>query len=190
MRKNVPAAIFKSTSPENTARLAAAFAAALSGGEIILLEGPIGAGKTWFTRELARAIGIKRLPASASFGMMRSYKATKAINGKKMNLYHFDLFRAGEEDMENLGAEEFFGREDGVSVMEWSDAAVQISENTGYLKLSIELAGGDSRTINAYCCGKMAERFLAKAEKLWQKANIPITLNPSPARGEGTLGKH
>lgn len=190
MQKNVPAAIFKSRSPEDTASLAAAFAAALSGGEIILLEGPIGAGKTWFTRELARAIGVKRLPASASFGMMRAYKGTKPINGRKLNLYHFDLFRAGEEDMENLGAEEFFGREDGVSVMEWSEAAARLSESTGYLRLSIELAGGDSRMINAFCCGKKAEKFLAKAEKIWRKGNIPLTLNPSPARGEGTLGNH
>ena len=151
---------FDSSSPEDTSRIAASFAKALHGGEIILLEGPIGAGKTWFVREMARAIGVKRLPASASFGMMRSYKGTKAINGRKLNLYHFDLFRAGEEDMENLGVEEYFGREDGVSVMEWSDAAAQLSEGIGYLKLKIELAGGDSRIIKAYCHGKKAENFL------------------------------
>ena len=190
MQKNVPAAIFKSRSPEDTASLAAAFAAALSGGEIILLEGPIGAGKTWFTRELARAIGVKRLPASASFGMMRAYKGSKIIGGKKFNLYHFDLFRAGEEDMENLGVEEFFGKEDGISLMEWSEAAGHLSSGIGYLKLSIELAGGDSRTIKAFCEGKKSENFLSKAEKIWRKGNIPLTLNPSPARGEGTLGNH
>lgn len=155
--------IFESGSPEDTAQLAAAFAAALSGGEIILLEGPIGAGKTLFTRELARAIGVKKLPASASFGMMRAY------SGKKMKLYHFDLFRAGEEDMENLGVEEFFGRNDGVSVMEWSEAAGNLAGDTGYLKLEFELAGGDSRRIKASCLGKESERFLKKAEKRWKK---------------------
>ena len=169
--QQIPKAFFKSSSPEDTSLLAASFAAALSGGEIILLEGPIGAGKTWFTRELAKALGVRRPPASASFGMMRSYKGTKTLNGKKLNLYHFDLFRAGEEDMENLGAEEFFGREDGVSVMEWSEAAAHLSESIGYLRLSIELSGGDSRIIKAFCAGKKAERLLAKAEKNWRKEN-------------------
>lgn len=167
MRKNAQAT-FKSSSPEDTSRLAAIFAAALTGGEIILLEGPIGAGKTWFTRELARSIGVRRLPASASFGMMRSYRGTKTINGKKLSLYHFDLFRAGEEDMENLGVEEFFGREDGVSVMEWSEAAARLAEGTGYLKLEIELAGGDSRTITAYCDGRKAEMLLSAVKRNWQ----------------------
>ena len=73
--------------------------------------------------------------------------------------------------MENLGAEEFFGREDGVSVMEWSEAAAHLSESIGYLRLSIELSGGDSRIIKAFCAGKKAERLLAKAEKNWRKEN-------------------
>lgn len=163
MEKLKDLSIFKSSSPEDTACIAAAFAASAKGGEIILLEGPIGAGKTWFTRELARAIGVKKLPASASFGMMRSYK------GKKLKLYHFDLFRAGEEDMENLGVEEFFGMEDGISIMEWSEAASSMADKTGYVKMIFELAGGNSRIIKTYAIGRRAKSFLKKTEEKWKK---------------------
>lgn len=155
--------IFESASPADTERLASVFAEVMCGGEIILLEGPIGAGKTYFTRGLARAMGIKKLPSSASFGMMRVYR------GKKLRLYHFDLFRAGEEDMENIGVEEFFGSRDGVSVMEWSGAAGNLAGDTGYLKLEFELAGGDSRRIKASCLGAESERFLKKAEIKWKQ---------------------
>lgn len=154
---------FNTASPEATALLASAFAIAAKGGEIILLEGPIGAGKTWFTRAFALEIGVKKLPSSASFGMMRSYR------GKKMNLYHFDLFRAGYDDLENLGVEEFFGRDDGVTIMEWSEAASRLANETGYLKLSFNLAGGDKRQIKAYCAGEKSEKFLIRAKKEWKK---------------------
>lgn len=154
--------IFQSNSPEDTSDLAKCFAGILRGGEIFLLEGPIGAGKTYFTRELAKALGIKKLPSSASFGMMRTY------NGK-LKLYHFDLFRAGEDDMENLGIEEFFGNEDGVTVMEWSQAAMSLAEKTGYIGLNFQLAGGDKRKIKTSARGDASKKVLTAAKDIWQK---------------------
>jgi tRNA threonylcarbamoyladenosine biosynthesis protein TsaE len=131
---------FRSSSPEDTARLAGLFAGALRGGTALFLEGPIGSGKTFFVRELARALGARRLPVSASFNLMRSYSG-------RLKLYHFDLFRAGEADMENIGLDEYLGRPDGVTAVEWPGEAGAVYAGMEPLRFEFELAGGDSRII-------------------------------------------
>lgn len=148
---------FKSSSPEDTARLAGLFAGALKGGDALFLEGPIGAGKTYFVRELAAALGARQLPVSASFNLMRAYKG-------RLKLYHFDLFRAGEADMENIGLDEYLGRADGVTAVEWPEAAGgQRGENI--IRVAFELAGGDRRLIKISGGNPAA----AKVEAKWLK---------------------
>lgn len=147
---------FKSSSPEDTARLAGLFAGALKGGDALFLEGPIGAGKTFFVRELAAALGAKKLPVSASFNLMRAYKG-------RLKLYHFDLFRAGEADMENIGLDEYLGRPDGITAVEWPEAAGEQRGNI--IRLVFELAGGDKRVIKVLGGNPAA----AKVEAKWLK---------------------
>ncbi|HNW43212.1 MAG TPA: tRNA (adenosine(37)-N6)-threonylcarbamoyltransferase complex ATPase subunit type 1 TsaE [Elusimicrobiales bacterium] len=162
MEKSKASAIFKSSGPADTARLAALFAGALTGGEILLLEGPIGAGKTFFTRELARALGARTLPVSASFNLMRSY-------GGRLKLYHFDLFRAAAADLENIGLEDYLGRADGITVVEWPAAAAELTQGFTRLLLDFGLAGGDRRVIKVRCADKSAAAALAKVKRLWEK---------------------
>jgi len=128
----------KSSCPADTARLAGLFAAGLKGGDAIFLEGPIGSGKTFFVRELAAALGAKKLPVSASFNLMRAYRG-------RLKLYHFDLFRAVEADMENIGLDEYLGRGDGITAVEWPAAAEACGQDP--IRLEFELCGGDRRTI-------------------------------------------
>lgn len=128
----------KSSCPADTARLAGLFAAGLRGGDAVFLEGPIGSGKTFFVRELAAALGAKELPVSASFNLMRAYRG-------RLKLYHFDLFRAGEADMENIGLDEYLGRADGITAVEWPAAAGACGAEP--IRLEFELAGGDRRLI-------------------------------------------
>lgn len=152
---------FKSSCPADTARLAGLLAPALKGGDALFLEGPIGSGKTFFVRELAAALGVKKLPVSASFNLMRAYKG-------RLKIYHFDLFRAGEADMENIGLDEYLGREDGVTAVEWPGAGGEMFAGTEPLRLEFKLAGGDRRAIAI----KAGEGFLARLraiEEKWQK---------------------
>ncbi|MDD2805477.1 MAG: tRNA (adenosine(37)-N6)-threonylcarbamoyltransferase complex ATPase subunit type 1 TsaE [Elusimicrobiales bacterium] len=160
MARSKASSIFKSSGPADTARLAGLFAGALAGGDAIFLEGPIGAGKTFFVRELAAALGAKQLPVSASFNLMRAYKG-------RLKLYHFDLFRAGEADMENIGLEDYLGRADGVTAVEWPEAA---GERTGaeIIKIEFALAGGDRRVIKVYA-GAAKAAALAGIGKKWLK---------------------
>lgn len=162
MEKLKASSIFKSSGPQDTTRLAGMFAGALGGGETLLLEGPIGSGKTFFTRELARALGARTLPVSASFNLMRSY-------GGRLKLYHFDLFRAAAADLENIGLEDYLGREDGITVVEWAGAAAGITEGFRRIILEFKLAGGDRRVIKARCPDAGTRAALAKATKAWLK---------------------
>jgi len=160
MARSKASNIFKSAGPADTARLAGLFAGALAGGDAVFLEGPIGAGKTFFVRELAAALGAKQLPVSASFNLMRAYKG-------RLKLYHFDLFRAGEADMENIGLDEYLGRADGITAVEWPEAAGE-QTGDGIVRVEFELAGGDRRLIKVYA-GAAKAAALAGIGKKWLK---------------------
>jgi tRNA threonylcarbamoyladenosine biosynthesis protein TsaE len=154
---------FKSRSPSDTLRLAAALAPLLKGGEVISLKGMIGAGKTFFVRGLALALGSKTSPVSASFNLMRTYKGG-------LKIYHFDLFRVSQEEMANIGLEEYLDLKDGVTAIEWARSAEYLYGRGDFLELDFELAGGDSRDIGVSARGVPAVRMLETLEKKWLKS--------------------
>lgn len=160
MARSKASSIFRSGSPADTARLAGLFAGALRGGDALFLEGPIGAGKTFFVRELASALGARRLPVSASFNLMRAYRG-------RLKLYHFDLFRAGEADMDNIGLDEYLGRADGITAVEWPAAAGEEAARAAVM-INFELAGGDRRQIRVSAGPDFAGRLGAIGRK-WER---------------------
>lgn len=101
-------------SPEETAAFAAQIAEKLNGGETLVLRGGLGAGKTTFTKGLAKALGISRNVVSPTFTLVREYEEGR------LKLYHFDLYRIEDEgELEELGLDEYF-RDDSVVVIEWN----------------------------------------------------------------------
>jgi len=134
----------------------------LNGGEVVSLKGMIGAGKTFFVRGLAAALGSKTAPVSASFNLMRTYRGG-------INIYHFDLFRVSESEMENIGLEDYLGLKDGVTAIEWSGSAEHLYGRSDYLELDFELAGGDARDIRARASGPAAALLLEGLKKKWLK---------------------
>jgi tRNA threonylcarbamoyladenosine biosynthesis protein TsaE len=109
-------------------------------------------------RELAAGLGAKKLPVSASFNLMRAY-------GGRLKLYHFDLFRAGGADMENIGLDEYLGRADGITAVEWPGEGGGLFAGAGPLELEFELAGGDRRLIKA--AGAGYRELLEEIEAEW-----------------------
>ena len=95
-----------------------AFAASLGphlqAGDVLLLDGDLGAGKTSFTKGLAKWLGITDYVKSPTFTIIREYR-----HGR-LPLYHMDLYRLEDGGAEDLGLEEYF-EGDGVSVVEWPD---------------------------------------------------------------------
>lgn len=99
-----------------TARVARALAACLSGGEVLLLEGGLGAGKTFFVRALARALGLdEAIPVtSPTFALVHEYPETR------LPLVHADLYRLGDPDeLLYLDLSERLGAAPWVAAIEW-----------------------------------------------------------------------
>lgn len=103
---------------KQTKRLAGKFAKTLVGGDKILLNGDLGAGKTTFTRFLAQALGVKDEVTSPTFTIMKEYQ------GKKFKLLHFDMYRLeGGQEANEFGFEDYILKTDynSIIVIEWSE---------------------------------------------------------------------
>lgn len=119
-----------SHSSAQTQRLGMRLGELLQGGELILLDGQLGTGKTTFTQGLAQGLGITENINSPTFTLLKEYahqlhpgNSTGALSDRRPNLYHFDLYRLDNPDeIVDLGFEDyFFG--DGVCVIEWAEKA-------------------------------------------------------------------
>jgi len=89
------------------------------GGEVIGLIGDLGAGKTTFAKGLALGLGVKVNVNSPTFVLMKVYPVKK---GKIKNLVHIDAYRIDcWEDLEVIGADEYFYNPESVVVIEWAD---------------------------------------------------------------------
>ena len=128
---------FSTSSAGETERFAESFASLLKSGDIITLDGDLGAGKTCFTRGLVRGMGSDAPVTSPTFTIVNEY------DGGRLEVFHFDTYRLGDsEEFLASGLDEYFARE-GVSVIEWSSIIRDILP-TGII--SFELKGsGDVR---------------------------------------------
>ncbi|MFL6589677.1 MAG: tRNA (adenosine(37)-N6)-threonylcarbamoyltransferase complex ATPase subunit type 1 TsaE [Chthoniobacterales bacterium] len=106
---------FISDSPAATEWVAAQFARGLTGGSVVALVGPLGSGKTQFTKGIAAEMGAASAVTSPTFTLIHEY------TGGRLPIYHFDFFRIeGRRSAERLGLDEyFFG--DGICIIEWAD---------------------------------------------------------------------
>ncbi|MBI4599222.1 tRNA (adenosine(37)-N6)-threonylcarbamoyltransferase complex ATPase subunit type 1 TsaE [Candidatus Uhrbacteria bacterium] len=107
-----------SHSAEETKRIAADFARMLRGGEVVLLEGGLGSGKTTFVQGVAEALGISEPVRSPTFAVLQTYPISS--HSVIRELVHMDAYRLkSPEDIADLGLEEWLGRPDVVFFMEW-----------------------------------------------------------------------
>lgn len=99
----------------------------LQGGELVLLDGQLGTGKTTFTQGLAKGMNIEAIVNSPTFTILKEYtqgRRDRSSYSKKwrvLPLYHFDLYRLEDaEDINDLGFDDYFAS-NGVCVVEWAD---------------------------------------------------------------------
>ena len=98
-----------------TRACAARLAAQCRGGEIILLEGPLGAGKTCFAGGFAAGLGIEGPSPSPTFVLLRSYASPRGLT-----LHHFDFYRlSGDDDAASVGLEDCL-TPDAIVLIEWA----------------------------------------------------------------------
>lgn len=120
-----------------TEQLAKNFAASLSGGEVVLLNGDLGAGKTTFTKFVFKYLGVKDVVNSPTFAILKIYEG-------KFKLYHFDTYRITTEEAIEAGFDEVFEDKNSIIFVEWSEnIAPLIPQNV--IKINIKYLNETAR---------------------------------------------
>ena len=130
---------YRTTSPAETEAVGAALAAVLTPGTVIAYRGDLGAGKTAFTRGLARGLGYSDPVPSPTYTIVNEYL------GGRLPLFHFDMYRlASSDDLWDIGWEDYLDR-GGVCAVEWSENVEDALEQP--IRVNIEKLGDDTRRI-------------------------------------------
>ena len=134
---------FISKSENDTIEFANNLANQLKNGDIIVLSGDLGSGKTKFTQGILKHFDLENEISSPTFTIVNEYHKDKT------NIYHFDVYRVSDPDeLFNIGIDEYFFGE-GVCIVEWADLILDIlPENTKY----IYLAYGENEGERVYKC--------------------------------------
>ena len=132
--------IFTTNSPRETEKIGEALGKILSAGTVLAYEGDLGAGKTAFTRGLARGLGYLDPVTSPTYTIVNEYL------GGRLPLFHFDMYRLrSSDDLFDIGWEDYLDR-NGICAVEWSENVRDAMENA--ITVRIEKTGDESRRIN------------------------------------------
>lgn len=141
----------ESRSPEDTRRRGEALGRVAQAGDVILLSGELGVGKTVFVQGIARGLGFDGPVSSKSFVLMGEYAA-------RLTLYHADLYRLDSPDeVADLALEEI--SREGVLVVEWPERGDAVLPEER-LTLRFEVTGETARRITAEATGERAQALL------------------------------
>jgi tRNA threonylcarbamoyladenosine biosynthesis protein TsaE len=164
------------TSPARTQTIAAAIAPLLEPGDVVLLDGDLGAGKTTFTQGLARALGVTETVTSPTFTLVRSYRTRGG-----WELLHVDVYRLERlSEVVDLALPEFL--EDGaVAVIEWGQrAAAALPADHLQIRIDMTESDGDRRLTIEGAGPAWGRRFDAIAAAV-TTATTPATATPATA---------
>ena len=126
-------------SPTETEAVGSALGKLLPPGTILAYRGDLGAGKTAFTRGLAKGLGCKDLVTSPTYTIVNEYL------GGRLPLFHFDMYRlASSDDLWDIGWEDYLER-GGICAVEWSENVSDAMEDAIFI--TIEKLGEESRRI-------------------------------------------
>ncbi len=134
-------------SEQETKQFGMELAQKLHGGDVLCLYGELGAGKTALTKGLAFGLGITAEITSPTFTLMNIYE----INNKQLvisKLVHIDTYRLkDEEDLLDIGVEDYLGAPDTVCVVEWPEKIEGLLVGKKIIKIEIEHSGDNERKI-------------------------------------------
>ena len=130
---------YLTNSPVETEAIGVALGKILTAGTVIAYRGDLGAGKTAFTRGLARGLGSSEIVTSPTYTIVNEYL------GGRLPLFHFDMYRlASSDDLWDIGWEDYLDR-GGICAVEWSENVEDAMEDA--ICITIEKLGEDSRRI-------------------------------------------
>ena len=130
---------YTTNSPLETEAIGTALGKILQPGTVIAYRGDLGAGKTAFTRGLARGLGYTDLVTSPTYTIVNEYL------GGRIPLFHFDMYRlASADDLWDIGWDDYLDR-GGICAVEWSENVTEAMENA--ITVRLEKLGEDTRRI-------------------------------------------
>ncbi len=134
---------------EDTERLAQTIATLVTRGDVLLLHGDLGAGKTTFSQFFGKALGIEQKITSPTFNIIKSYEG-------KLPFHHMDCYRLeGAED--DLGFDEYFYG-DGVTIVEWPEMIEEFLPED-YIELNLKYIEDSKREIEIQAMGSRGNRL-------------------------------
>lgn len=132
---------------KETETLAKKFAKTLKGGELILLSGDLGAGKTTFTKAMFKALGVKEAVTSPTFTLLKEYYV------KNFELFHFDMYRIDDEsEAKEFGLADYFNNKKAITVIEWYEKIIGLIPNN-HILIRINKIDENSREFE-FCYGE------------------------------------
>ena len=141
----------KSKNEQDTYILASKIASLLNGGEIILLNGDLGAGKTTFVKGIAKALNINEVVTSPTFTLLKTYSS------EKFTLVHVDAYRLDGASFDELYD---YLNNDNVIFIEWSSCLANTDFLQEYLSISITYKSKNQREFDINAKGKRYLSFL------------------------------
>ncbi|MCL0070740.1 tRNA (adenosine(37)-N6)-threonylcarbamoyltransferase complex ATPase subunit type 1 TsaE [Dehalococcoidia bacterium] len=146
---------------EETQRIGADIGEGAEIGDLILLVGDLGAGKTCFTQGVARGLGLADYTSSPSFVLVKEYQG-------RLNLYHIDFYRLNDiREIAELGMSDYLNR-DGICVVEWADRALDLLPEE-HLLIKFEHLAVNKRRLRFEPRG---QRYVSLVEELKGKWNL------------------
>jgi len=144
-------ACFRSSIPEDTRQLGERLGALLEAGDVILLSGELGAGKTVFVQGMARGLGYRGAVSSKSFVLLGEYSG-------RLKLYHADLYRLDDpQQVQQLALDEISA--DGVLVVEWPERAPGVLPQE-HLLVEFDVTTEKTRTLHFAASGSRARQLI------------------------------
>lgn len=148
--------ILKSSSKQDTVELGKRIASTLRPGDVILLSGDLGAGKTTLVGGVAKGLGIDEPVLSPTFNIMKCYFHSP------LSLYHIDAYRLEGQNIE-IGLDEYI-EGDGACFIEWPSYITDLIPDE-HLEIEICNLGGDSREVKLSAKGPRYEQMLEELAK-------------------------
>jgi tRNA threonylcarbamoyladenosine biosynthesis protein TsaE len=135
-----------STSEDETKSLGARMGRLLQAGDVVLLHGDLGSGKTTLAQGIAQGLAVEEYVQSPTFTLAAEHTGRTSA-GEALTLYHLDLYRLRDPDeLESFGYEDLVTQSDGIVVVEWPERAGDILPDE-YLLVIIEPMGPEERLL-------------------------------------------
>ena len=149
--------VLRSHSARETARIGSALGQYAEAGDVFLLSGELGAGKTCLTQGIAKGMDVDGYVRSPTFVLV-------SVHQGRLPLYHIDIYRLDEvAEVVDLGLEEYLAG-DGVSVIEWASKALEVLPQP-YMLVTLTYEGENERLIQLEAMGERYESLLSQVEK-------------------------